>query len=152
MQHKDHGTPYRNLMWMLALSFVAMFALMYAMVDDFSSVYLNLNQAYMALLMAAPMGLIELVLMRSMYPNRRLNAIIMAACAVVLVVSWFMIRQQTAIGDTQFLRSMIPHHSGAILMCEQAPLSDPRLTALCDSIVKNQAEEIAQMKALLGEQ
>jgi uncharacterized protein (DUF305 family) len=28
---------------------------------------------------------------------------------------------QGAVGDDQFLRSMIPHHSGAILMCEQGP-------------------------------
>ncbi len=34
---------------------------------------------------------------------------------------------QAGIGDKEFLRSMIPHHSGAILMCEQATLTDPEM-------------------------
>ena len=40
-------------------------------------------------------------------------------------------RTQAAVGDRQFLRSMIPHHSGAVLMCQQASLSDPEIRALC---------------------
>jgi hypothetical protein len=32
---------------------------------------MNINQAYMAALMTAPMALIELVIMRGMYVNRR---------------------------------------------------------------------------------
>ena len=39
---------------MTVLSFIAMYALMYAMVDSFESVYANLNQVYMAGLMTAP--------------------------------------------------------------------------------------------------
>ncbi|MBD4094069.1 DUF305 domain-containing protein, partial [Xanthomonas citri pv. citri] len=53
---------------MMGLSFVAMYALMYAMVDQWANVYNNVNQFYMAGLMAAPMLLIELWLMSSMYP------------------------------------------------------------------------------------
>ena len=44
---------------------------------------------------------------------------------------------------------MIPHHSSAILMCEQAAISDPEIIDLCEQIVQSQEEEIAQMKALL---
>ena len=40
---------------MMGLSFVAMYALMYAMVDQWANVYNNVNQFYMAGLMAAPM-------------------------------------------------------------------------------------------------
>ena len=59
------------------------------------------------------------------------------------------IRQQTAIADEQFLRSMIPHHSGAILMCERATLRDAKLRELCDAIISSQQEEIALMSAML---
>jgi len=45
---------------------------------------------------------------------------------------------------------MIPHHSGAILMCEQAAITDPEIVALCGDIVKAQRDEIAQMKAILA--
>ena len=38
--------------------------------------------------------------------------------------------QQTAMTDKQFLRPMIPRHSGAILMCEQGSIQDPNLERL----------------------
>jgi uncharacterized protein (DUF305 family) len=62
-----------------------------------------------------------------------------------------LLRQQTAISDRQFLRSMIPHHGGAILMCQEAPLRDARIVELCKSIVASQRAEIEQMKTLLVE-
>ena len=111
---------YGQLLLMAALSFVSMYVLMYAMVNTLSNVYMNLNQFYMAGLMAAPMVVIELALMGAMYNDRMRNAAIMAVSLLALVLFWVFIRQQTAITDRQFLRSMIPHHAGAILMCEEA--------------------------------
>jgi uncharacterized protein (DUF305 family) len=61
-----------------------------------------------------------------------------------------LIREQTGIGDRQFLRSMIPHHASAILMCEEAPIVDPDIRLLCRGIVTSQQSEITQMKALLA--
>ena len=52
--------------------------------------------------------------------------------------------------DTAFLRSMIPHHSGAILMCQEASVSNPELVQLCGNIIKSQREEIDQMKRMLA--
>jgi uncharacterized protein (DUF305 family) len=46
---------------------------------------------------------------------------------------------------------MIPHHSGAILMCERAQLRDAELRELCDLIIASQQDEIAQMSAMLAE-
>jgi uncharacterized protein (DUF305 family) len=43
---------------------------------------------------------------------------------------------------------MIPHHSGAILMCRQARLSDPELVSLCGEITKAQRREIEQMESI----
>lgn len=150
--HHDHaqsGKPYLRLLAMAALSFVTMYVLMYAMVDRFANIYPNLNQAYMALLMAAPMVLIELALMGAMYPHKRLNLVFGAASVVIGALAFLAIREQTAIGDEEFLRSMIPHHSGAILMCEEAPVSDPNIQALCQRIIASQREEISEMRALL---
>lgn len=59
-------------------------------------------------------------------------------------------RNQAIVGDQQFLRSMIPHHSGAILMCEEASLSNPEILALCRDIVASQKAEIAKMEQLLA--
>ena len=144
-----HANHYTRLLAMTALSFIAMYVLMYAMVDRLGSVYANVNQVYMAGLMAAPMVLIELALMRSMYRNGTANLII-AALAVVALVGFFLaIRQQSAVGDSQFLRSMIPHHSGAILMCERASINDAEVQKLCREIIESQRREIAQMEAML---
>jgi hypothetical protein len=140
---------YRNLIIMAILSFIAMYILMYAMVDVIGNVYNNFNQFYMAGLMAAPMVIIELVVMRAMYPDKRLNLLIMGISLVALIGFFLFIRGQAGISDKQFLRSMIPHHSGAILMCEQASLQDPEVQALCDSIIEGQQAEIDQMKATL---
>lgn len=149
--HSVHSRPYLRLSAMVLLSFIAMYILMYAMVDELSHVYNNLNQAYMAALMAAPMLIIELLLMRSMYPDRWRNVLLVVVGLVVLAGAWILIRQQTAITDRQFLRSMIPHHSGAVLMCEQASIIDQRVQALCDRIVESQLAEIAEMEALLAQ-
>lgn len=148
MQHDKHN-PYPRLAWMAGLSFIAMYILMYAMVDRFSSVYPNLNQAYMAALMAAPMVAIEIVLMSSMYPNKRTNMLILGGSALVLLGAFWAIRDQAAIGDDEFLRSMIPHHSGAILMCQQASITDEEIRQLCAGIVSSQRQEIETMKQML---
>ena len=41
--------------------------------------FVNVNQVYMAGLMAAPMVVIEILLMSGMYPNRKKNAVIVAS-------------------------------------------------------------------------
>jgi uncharacterized protein (DUF305 family) len=135
---------------MIVLHFIAMYIFMYAMVNGFDNVFNSLNQVYMAALMTASMVLIELPLMSSMYRSKKLNMIILAAGAIVLIGSSFGIRQQAAIGDRQFLRSMIPHHGGAILMCQQASIQDQEIRTLCNNIISGQQAEIDQMKTILS--
>ena len=156
----QHGTSgaaakpnhYIRLLLMAALSFVSMYALMYAMVDSANEIYNSLNQVYMAGLMTAPMVVIELLLMSGMYQNKRLNLVLIGASVIAGIMFFTFIRQQALIGDRQFLRSMIPHHSGAILMCEGATLQDQRIKDLCKQIISSQRTEIDQMHKLLAEQ
>jgi uncharacterized protein (DUF305 family) len=140
---------YGRLLVMILLSFLAMYALMYAMVNAFNNVFNNVNQFYMAGLMVAPMVLIELVLMAGMYPNRKLNAVLAVLSLLGMILFWMGIRQQAAVTDQQFLRSMIPHHAGAILMCKENKLKDPELLRLCGNIVSSQQAEIDLMKSKL---
>lgn len=147
-EHMGKG-HYGRLAVMAALSFAAMYALMYAMVNALDNVFMDVNQFYMAGLMAAPMVLIELAVMRGMYQSRGLNALVAAAAVVATVVCFVFIRRQAAVGDRQFLRSMIPHHAGAILMCQQAPIRDAAIKRLCQGIIASQQSEIDQMKGML---
>ncbi len=144
-----HAHPYRNLLVMTVLSFISMYILMYAMVDVLANVYPNINQLYMAGLMTAPLLLIELAVMRSMYGNAIANIAIAAVSVIALIAFFAAIRWQTGMTDTQFLKSMIPHHAGAILMCEEASLEDAEVKHLCASTIESQRAEIAQMKTKL---
>lgn len=145
---KNH---YRNLWIMVVLSFMSMYILMYAMVNSTGNVFNNINQFYMAGLMTAPMIPIEIFLMRSMYKDQKRNILIVVASVLVGLAFFFLIRQQAAVSDKQFLRSMIPHHAGAILMCEQAAIQDAEIQELCRTIISGQQAEIDQMKAKLQE-
>lgn len=136
---------------MILLSFISMYVLMYSMVDSVADVYSSFNQVYMAGLMTAPMVVIELLLMSGMYQNKKLNVLIIAVSCMAGIAFFMFIRQQTAIADRQFLRSMIPHHSGAILMREDASIQDQRIKELCKTIISGQRSEIEQMRALLNE-
>ena len=137
---------YQMLGLNLAISLAIMYFAMFAMIWSWGEFVQNINFFYMALLMWAPMAAVMLLTMRSMYRNPKLNAALYAAFAAVFILSWIGIRDQTLVGDKQFLRSMIPHHSGAILMCEKAKVNDPEIQSLCAEIIKSQAQEIDQMK------
>ena len=151
MQH-DHRMKgsYRSLLIELAIDFVIMYLVMYTMIATLDHFHFNLNTVYMTLMMVAPMALVMLVFMRSMFPSRRANLIIGAAAVALFAVGFWGMRTQAAVGDAEFLRAMIPHHSGAILMCREARLRDPEIIRLCDGIVRSQQQEIAQMEAILA--
>lgn len=144
-----HENHYPRLLIMAVLSFIAMYILMYAMVNTIGDVFNNFNQVYMAGLMTAPMVLIELMVMSAMYPDKRRNALIIVVSILVLLGFFLFIRGQTGISDKQFLRSMIPHHSSAILMCEQASIQDQEIKELCGNIISSQQSEIDQMEGIL---
>jgi bacteriorhodopsin len=150
MDMQNHNNKsYYYLVAMAMLSFVCMYILMYAMVDRFVNVYYSLNQFYMAGLMTVPMIIIEMLLMRAMYGNKRWNIAIIVLSVFALIIFWIFIRQQFLIGDKQFLKSMIPHHAGAILMCEKATLQNFEVKKLCENIKVSQQNEINQMKDIL---
>ncbi len=99
---------------------------------------------YMALMIAARMGVLMLLMMKSMFTNSRLNTLLYAAFGAVFILAYFGVRSQALVGDNQFLRSMIPHHSGAIMMCEQAAIRRPQIKSLCASIIVSQKQETDQ--------
>ncbi|GAA0861257.1 DUF305 domain-containing protein [Sphingopyxis soli] len=142
-------SAYRSLAWQTLVSAIIMYLVMFVMIDRLSSFYNNLNMAYMTLMMVAPMVILMIAAMPGMFPHRRRNFVILACSALAFLGSFALIRTQTTIGDSAFLRSMIPHHSGAILMCEQAKLTDPEVRDLCRGIIAGQKAEIDQMKQIL---
>jgi len=133
----------------LVIDFILMFLVMYTMIATIGHLYLNINNFYMTSMMVALMALVMLISMRSMFPKKNLNMMIGIVAVLVFSFSFIAMRTQAAVGDVQFLRSMIPHHSGAILMCEEASIKDPEIATLCREIIIGQQKEISQMQAIL---
>lgn len=87
--------------------------------------------------------------MRAQREQGELNLVVVGGLIAVLVGGFALVRTQTFVGDEAFLRSMIPHHSRAVLVCEESALTDPEIIELCQSIIDSQTREINQMKEIL---
>ena len=135
---------------MLAVSFVIMYAITFLDVDQFDHVYINMTRFYMALLMISAMALVMLSMMRMMYQNKRLNTIVVASSVAVFLLALAGVRTQTGVGDVQYMKGMIPHHSIAIMTSKNADIKDPEVKKLSQSIIDAQEKEIAQMKQILA--
>lgn len=149
-EHSDHGAgrPYLMFWLNMVLALVVMYVVMFSMIDGFHDFRNNLNMFYMAVTMWAPMGIFMLATMPGMFPRKALNIALYAAFFLLTVASFAATRAQTLIDDRQFIDSMIPHHSGAILMCREADLGDAELVALCDNITQAQRSEIELMERI----
>ena len=134
---------------MIVTSTLVMFVLMYLNTYLFSQVFFSETRTYMAIMMGAAMALIMLAFMLAMYKNTRLNVAIFAGAVVVFGVSLWLVRSQVTVGDTSYMRAMIPHHSIAIMTSSRANISDPRVKKLADEIVYAQDKEIAEMLYLI---
>ena len=143
---------YRTLGINMAINLIVMYLVMFAMIWTWGEFFQNLNFFYMALMMWAPMGALMLLTMRTMFGNKKLNTALYAGFGLVFVLSLIGIRDQSLVGNRQFLRSMIPHHSGAITMCERASINNAEIRQICfapGGIVESQKREIAQMETIL---
>ncbi len=146
----ENKKPYSRFFLMLGTSLVAMYAVMYLNVYEWDHVYFSLTRVYMALLMLVPMTLIMMGFMWSMYPDKQRNALIMGGSLMAFVVVLTMVRSQTFVGDTLWMKAMIPHHSIAIMVSKRATIKDPEVRQLADSIISAQEREIGQMKRMLA--
>lgn len=149
MQHEDRIMHHYLLFAVnMALSLIVMYFVMFSMIDGFPDFQNNINTLYMALTMVAPMGIIMLATMGGMYNHKGLNAALYIGLVLLFVLAFAGTRTQALVGDRQFIASMIPHHSGAILMCREASLTDQELMDLCNNISQGQRKEIEQMNAI----
>lgn len=141
---------YKKFALMILVSYIVMYAIMYLDDDQIDHVYLNMTRFYMTLIMISAMALIMLGMMRMMYQNKRLNAIIVGSSIAVFALALVGVRTQAGIGDVQYMKGMIPHHSIAIMTSKHADLKDPEVKNLSRDIIDAQEKEIAEMKRLLS--
>lgn len=88
--------------------------------------------------------------MGDMYENKGKNRVLIFVAVIVFLSSLLLLRTQRLVGDSQYMKAMIPHHSSAILTSEHANIKDPDVRQLADSIIASQRREIEQMKRILN--
>lgn len=140
---------YMRFAAMIATSTVVMLGLMYLNTYAFDHVFYSQTRTWMALLMGAVMAAIMLLFMWGMYPDRRTNTAILIGSVAVFAASLWLVRSQETVGDTAYMKAMIPHHSIAIMTSERAHIRDPRVRRLADQIIEAQIREIDEMRNLL---
>jgi hypothetical protein len=150
----DHSPDKMKMGWgrfaaMIATSTIIMFLLMYQLVYSADHAMFSLNRLLASLIMGCVMTAIMLAFMWKMYAAPKVAVLVLALVGAVGLLA--VNRSQALIGDTTFMKSMIPHHSIAINNARKASISDPRVRELADEIIESQVREIAEMKALIDD-
>lgn len=134
---------------MIVTSVVIMFFLMYQLVYVYDHATFSLNRLVASLLMGCVMTVVMLGFMWPMYSGRATKVTVTVLAIGGAVALLAVNRGQALIDDTEFMKSMIPHHSIAINNARRATITDPRVRELADEIIEAQVREIAQMKLLI---
>ena len=142
---------YTKFVAMIVTSTMAMFVMMYLNTYAVSHVWFSETRTYMAIYMGAGMAIIMLAFMLGMYNNKKLNVAIFSLAAVLFATCLYLVRSQSTISDTDYMKAMIPHHSIAILTSERAGIEDVRVRELADGIIRAQRKEIKEMEWLIND-
>ena len=152
-ESKDHGhggmNMYIRFMLMIGTSTAIMFVLMYVNTFDADHIFWSETRFWMAFVMGAAMMVVMLLFMWGMYKSKTKNIIILGVAAFVFALALWLVRSQTTVTDTEYMKAMIPHHSIAIMTSERAHIRDPRVRKLAHDIILAQRREISQMKYLI---
>jgi hypothetical protein len=136
---------------MILTSTVVMFVLMYLNTYALEHVFFSETRVYMAIVMGAAMAVVMLAYMLGMYKNMPLNIAIFVGAVALFALALWLVRSQTTVSGTSYMRAMIPHHSIAIMTSERAQIRDPHVRKLADEIIEAQRREIAEMRYLIAE-
>jgi hypothetical protein len=111
----------------------------------------SVNRVVASLCMGVLMTILMLGYMWSMHQGVGTRVAVLAGAILVGAVLLYVNRSQSLIGDTEFMRAMIPHHSIAINNARKADIRDPRVRELADEIIAAQVREIRTMKLLIDD-
>ncbi len=140
---------YKKFALIMVVSFICMYGVMFLNITELNHFYVSTTRIYMAILMVSIMSVVMMLMMGKMYPSKKVNTGIIVGSILVFGLILAGLRTQTPIGDIEYMRAMIPHHSSAIMTSENADIKDPEVRKLADGIIESQKKEIAEMKALL---
>lgn len=145
------GMSYGRFLAMIATSTAVMLGLMYLNTFAWDHVFWSETRFWMALVMGAAMAVIMLSFMLAMYTDGTKNAAIYVGAVLVFASALWLVRSQRTIGDVDYMKAMIPHHSIAVMTSERADIRDPRTRELAKAILTAQRREIAEMRYLIAD-
>ena len=85
MNNKNSKGMYIKLAIMIVVMFIAMYFIMFSMIDTIGNLIPNINNLYMTILMTTSMVIIELLIMREMYSNKKWNISILLVSVTIMV-------------------------------------------------------------------
>jgi hypothetical protein len=134
---------------MIATSTFVGFFLMYQLVYELDHATFSLTRLLSALIMGGVMSVVMLGYMWSMYKGRGIKIAVVCGAIAFTGLLFYLNREQRLVGDTAFMKAMIPHHSIAINNARKANIRDPRVRKLADDIIAAQVREIREMQLLI---
>jgi len=144
-----------KLMYSILFMFIASFVIQYflmppIMVNNRVFITNHVGKAYMALIMAVSMVVIEVIMHDHQYHTFSTRLYLMSGVALFAMVYFY--RNQTAIDDKQYLLGMIEHHSMALLTSEKIleKTDNYHIAKLAKDIIQQQSDEIRTMRELLA--
>ena len=148
-QKQMKGMSWGGLAAMIATSTFIMFFLMYQLIYSLDHAMFSVNRLIASLVMGCVMTIVMLSFMWSMYKGMGTKIAILVVAALLGATLLYVNRSQALIGDVNFMKAMIPHHSIAVNNARKASISDPRVRELADRIIESQIREIAEMQLLI---
>ena len=111
--------------------------------------YISKTLIYSALLMASNMSILEILMHYAHSGDMKVQLMIMFIIVSILIIIF--LRKQYLIGDNDWLKRMISHHSTALLTSHQIKkkTKDNKVKKLANDIIETQEREIKLMKQLL---
>lgn len=149
--HDEMSMGWVRFAAMIATSTVIMFFLMYQLVYSWDHALFSLTRLISSFVMGCVMTAVMLAFMWSMYRPQLAKIFVLGAAIVGGVALLALNRSQALVGDADFMKAMIPHHSIAINNAVKADIRDSRVRYLADRITRDQVKEIAEMKMLLSD-
>lgn len=144
------GLKYHIIMFIVMVIFGMLFNPMNVLAYRFNDLYFSQTLFYGGLLMASNMIWAHEIVH---YLSMGHFDIKVFSIGVVLSVSitFFLLRNQFLIGDKQWLKRMISHHSTALTTSNiiHSRTQDPKIKKLAKEIIDTQEKEITLMKSML---
>lgn len=142
-----------DLLFMLIISYLAgFFSTMNIGVNSIKDIRFHLNDVYMVSLMVGLMLFFSIILNNifnnnNIHNNHNNSHMWLIFSIIMTAMSFMFIRKQILINDSEFLKSMIVHHSYAIHMASKIrdKTTNPEILNLTKDIINTQNNEIKIM-------